>query len=268
MTNPIAFIDLETTGTNIATDRICEIAITVIIDGKIDYTYHKYIDPEIDISPEASKVHGLVRGEGPLAGAKKFSEYAAEIYSVISGFDIAGHRIMQFDLPLLVEELLRAGIQRFPSPDVKFFDTYELQAHLFPRTLKFSYEQMTGKTFDDSKAHGAAYDTNCAAELFHVQQSRFTPTELNSAKEIMHNISTREKVMVDFAGKLKVNPDGFIVYNFGKHVNTRVSLEKQYASWMMGGEFTRNTKNWLHYCMKHSDNYQAILNEMNNGNQI
>lgn len=256
---PLVFLDLETTGTSISTDRICEIALIKTDDGHIIEDLHLYVDPEIPIPEEASKIHSLYRDQGPMAGAQLFKAHKEKIFSFLSGSDIAGHQIMYFDLPLLVEEFIRAGIDNFPQPGCKFVDTYRLQEKLFPRTLEFCYEQLTGKQFNHDYAHSARYDALCSLEVYQ-RQIKFKQFE-TANRNALHDMATRNNIIVDFAGKFKVNKNGLICYAFGKNEGKRVSSDLNYLDWMAKGDFTGDTKRWLHLCIKYHDEYHQIMNE-------
>jgi DNA polymerase III subunit epsilon len=254
---PVVFFDLETTGTNISRDKIVEICCYKYSfrSGEmiLEELLHLYIDPQVPIPEEASKIHGLYNNKGHLENAKPFSFHAERLFKFLSGCYLGGHRVLDFDVPILVEHFLDVGIQ-YPDIELCVFDTYRIHSFLFPRTLAFVYEQMTHRPFDNSKAHGAVYDAKCSAEIFEKHEALLTAM---NPKEI-HEISTNNKQIVDFAGKLTVNKDGFVVYNFGKKQSTRVSSDTSYMSWMMNNDFTNDTKEWLKLCLKYQDHFLTI----------
>ena len=255
---PLCFLDLESTGTNIASDRICEIALIKLFEGKILEELHHYIDPEIPIPEAATAIHGLKRNEGTLKEAKTFADLAQEIFHFIKGCDIAGHSIMQFDLPLLVEEFLRAGISSFPVTGTQFVDTLFNQAKIAPRTLEGVWNFYMSAPFDRSQAHGATYDARASMEIYKAQIELHGP-QLGQTREDLHNIATKNKLIVDFAGKLTLNKDKMIVYAFGKNEGVRVTNDTNYLAWMLKNDFTADTKKWLNLCIKFQDDYFRIL---------
>lgn len=257
---PIVFLDLETTGVSVSSDRICEIAMVKAYEGEIIADFHRYIDPIIEIPEEVSKVHGLRKGIGPMIDAKPFQDSAQEIFDFLKGADIAGHQIMIFDLPLLVEEFIRAKVDNFPLQGTKFIDTYRNQEKIFPRTLEFSYEQLTGKPFNKDIAHTAHYDASCSLELYFAQVKQYSQ-RLGESRNDLHNLATRGKQIIDFAGKLNLNDKGLICYAFGKNEGKRVTSDVQYVRWMLNGDFTGDTKRWLNLCIKYHDDYYRILKE-------
>lgn len=245
---PIAFFDLETTGVNISKDRIVEIAIIRLeSDGKI-VKYQTYLNPEISISEEVTKITGLKNDF--LKDYPTFKLQAKGIADFMSGCNIAGHNIVRFDVPILVEEFLRVGID-FPSDDVKFIDTMNIQAYLYPRTLEAVYSLMVGSPLEKSNLHGAEFDTSLTMEIYKAQIDRLAGIDIESiTDENIHNISLRNKSIVDFAGKLTLNADNEIVYAFGKNEGKLVSSDPSYAAWILAQDFTLNTKQWIKHALE------------------
>lgn len=252
---PLAFIDLESTGISITEDRICQIAIEKIFpNGKENEKFDMYFNPTKPMQLEAAEITGLT--DDMLKDYPLFKDQAPAVSAFLYGCDLAGHNIMRFDLPLLVEEMIRAGIHNFPEPGTMFVDTHLLMAKIMPRTLEFSYEYLTGNKFDSGQAHGAAYDAFISSEVYKKQVEKHENL-LGPNRNALHDISTYGRKIVDFSGKFTVNEKGLVIFNFGKHQGKRVTYDLQYLQWMLKGDFTADTKRWIHYCIKHQDDYYA-----------
>lgn len=252
---PLCFFDLETTGVDVAKDRIVEIAMWKMGENNIPLTLHFYVNPGIPIPTEASAVHGLTMET--LQYEKPFKELAPEIHAFVKGCDLAGHNIMGLDVPILVEEFIRAEIP-FPEPGIKLVDTFHLQAKIAPRTLEYVFMILTGKKWEKDKAHGALYDTERTVEVYEAQTQNWGSVLGNTRAEL-HAISTRGKELVDFAGKLTLNDKGVVCWNFGKHIGKRVTCDLSYVDWFLKGDFTRDSKRWVNDCIKYQDDYGKIM---------
>jgi len=258
MSRPVVFFDLEATDTNPATARIAEISMVKVdlqrylsheeIIDKISF----YVNPTVPMSPGAVEVTGIT--DELLAFHPPFSEVASVIANFISGCDLAGHNIMGFDLPLLAEELLRAGHHGVINKETRFIDTLKNQSVIMPRTLGACYKHYTGLEMDDKKAHGAEYDTEVAKIVFACQVDNHSDV-IGEGIEEYHKIATNGKQIVDFAGKLALNENRHIVYNFGKNINKTITSDRQYAEWMLKSDFTLDTKMWI----KHALNFDSIF---------
>ncbi len=253
---PVVFFDLETTGTNISKDRIVEIAMikVEVIDGETSTTQmQSYFNPEIPMHPEAAIITGLT--DDFLKDFSSFKIAAPGIFEFLKGCDLAGHNIIGFDVPILVEEFLRCSYD-FPAPDVSFIDTFQIQAKLFPRTLEFVYETLTGKKVDKDSLHGAMADTKLSVEVFNAQIENFADQVPNDRAEL-HKISTRDRKILDYAGRLTVNESGEIIYTFGKNEGKSVASDPNYAAWVLGGDFTLDTKRWIQHAMRNKGKLQG-----------
>jgi DNA polymerase III subunit epsilon len=247
---PIVFIDCETTGTEVATDRVVEVALLKIINNHITDTFQTYINPGKMMHPEAAAVTGLT--DEFLKDFSPFSTHAEAILSFIGNADIAGHNIMRFDIPIMVEEFLRLGI-KFPLRTTMFLDTFQNQSFLYPRDLAACVEFYTGQKVDESKLHGATADNVLALKLYQEQMKKHGD-KLGSVED-QHKLATQNKKIVDYAGKLTLK-DGFIIFNFGKHEGQRVTSEPKYVDWILNSPtFTINTKKCIEYAMAHNDVY-------------
>ena len=240
LTRPICFIDLETTGINVSTDRIVEIAIVKIgVDGT-KQVKRRLVNPEMPIPKESSDVHGIT--DEMVKDAPTFKAMANEIKQFMEGADIGGYNSNRFDVPMLNEEFLRAGI----SVDIesrKLLDVQKVFHKMEQRTLSAAYQFYCHKTLED--AHTAEADATATWEVLEAQIERY-PQIGNTVESIVK--FTGEEEIVDFARRL-IYENGVIVFNFGKHKGKSVvqvlKEEPQYYDWMMKGDFALHTKQKL-----------------------
>ncbi len=240
---PIVFFDLETTGTNIATDRIVEVSyIKVYPDGN-EETKCVRINPEMHIPESASAVHGI-RDED-VADCPTFRDVAPELAKAISGCDFAGFNSNRFDVPVLAEEFLRAGNVEIDLHKCRFIDVQNIYHKLERRTLGAAYKFYCGK--DLKNAHSATADTRATYEVLAAQLDRY-PGDLKNDVEFLSDFS-RMADNVDFAGRMVYDEHRDIVFNFGKYKGQKVTdvLRKhpEYKDWIQKGEFTHDTKQTL-----------------------
>jgi DNA polymerase-3 subunit epsilon len=239
--NPIAFFDLETTGINIAKDRIVEISILKIDPGGKEDHLTIRINPTIPINPEATKIHGITNED--LADAPTFSEVAKNLLHFLEGCDLAGYNSNKFDIPLLAEEFLRANVE-FDFKKRKVIDVQVIFHKMEQRTLSAAYKFYCKKDLKD--AHTAEADTHATYEILKAQIDRYE--NLENDIESLSEFSTMTD-NVDFAGRIVYNENGVEVFNFGKHKGVPVEEilrnEPSYYSWMMNGDFPLYTKKVL-----------------------
>lgn len=255
---PVVFLDTETTGVDISKDRIIEIALIKVEwnedqNEELITKLQTFLDPGIPVPIEASNVHGLTNDF--LKDFSSFRTAAPGINEFLKGCDLAGHNIVRFDIPLLVEEFLRVNIN-FPDADVKFIDTLQIQAKLFPRTLEFVYEFLTGEKPDKSKLHGAMADAELSMMIASRQMKDYGD-QLPEDQEGIHQLSIMGKKIVDFAGKLTTNEAGDIVYAFGKNEGKKVTSDPNYATWILSNDFTLDTKRWIKHAMANNGKLQG-----------
>ena len=237
--NPIVFFDLETTGVNIATDRIVEISYLKVYPNGKEECKTLRINPGIPIPPESTAVHGI--SDADVANCPTFKEVAKTIAREIEGCDLAGYNSNRFDIPLLVEELLRAGVDIDLSKR-KMIDVQTIFHKMEQRTLSAAYKFYCDKDLND--AHTAEADTRATYEVLKSQLDRYEnlPNDVAALAEF----STHNK-NVDFAGRIVYNDKGVEVFNFGKYKGRSVAevfkTDIGYYGWMMQGDFTLNTKN-------------------------
>lgn len=239
---PVMFLDVETTGIDLVKDRIVEIGL--VKWGEIIFS--QGFNPGIPMSAEAAQVTGLT--DEILSTCPPFREHAQKIFELLTGHDIAGHNIVNFDVPILVEEFSRCGLA-FPEQGTQFIDTQRNMAKIFPRTLASAFEIFTGRKIDNAQAHGACYDAMAAEQIYFAQAAKYTSV-LGTTREALHAIATNGKQIVDFAGKLKLNDKFEICWNFGKNLGKRVTSDLSYLQWVLGTEMTMDTRRWIDHAIK------------------
>lgn len=251
--NPVCFFDLETTGTNITQDRIIEIAVIRIQTNGEQLTRSHRLNPTIPIPPEAAAIHGIT--DEDVKNLPTFKEVAREYAKLFEGADLAGFNIMRFDLPLLVEEFLRAGVE-FDYTRKKIIDAQRIFHLMEKRTLSAAYRFYTGRELKE--AHSAEADTAASMEVLMAQIKRYENQpvldgngrkigEIKNDMEELARLTSSE--MVDLAGRIIRNEKGEEIFNFGKHKNKKVldvlRDEPSYYDWMMNGDFPMDTKRKL-----------------------
>ena len=232
---PLAFFDLETTGVNIATDRIVEISIVKVFPDGTREILTKRVNPTIPISPEATEIHGIT--DADVADKPTFSKIAREVSAFLTGCDMAGYNILRFDLPMLVEEMLRAGAKHFPREGARFIDAMSIFHHYEKRDLDAALKFYCNKGLED--AHSAEADALATVDVLNAQIERY---ELGDDIGQLQEISTQGKEIIDYAGKFTRDENGDIVFTFGKNKGKQVVDERDYVEWMCRGEFTFDTK--------------------------
>ena len=240
--NPLVFFDLETTGTNITTDRIIELAyVKVFPNGKTEEK-DIYINPGMPIPPASTAVHHIT--DEMVADKPLFKDVARNIAKVFEGADIAGFNSNRFDVPLLIEELLRAGVNLDISKR-KFVDVQTIFHKMEQRTLSAAYRFYCDKCLED--AHTAAADTFATYEVLKAQLDRYEG-KLENSIEFLSKFSTQNN-NADFAGFIVFNDKGVEVFNFGKNKGIPVEqvLKEQpgYFAWMLNSDFPLYTKKIL-----------------------
>lgn len=237
--NPIVFFDLETTGTNINSDRIVEISYLKVYPNGNEESKTMKINPECHIPEESSAIHGIY--DADVADCPTFKEVAKNIAKDFEGADIAGFNSNRFDIPLLVEEFLAAGVDIDLSKR-KFVDVQVIFHKMEQRTLSAAYKFYCGKSLED--AHSAEADTRATYEVLQGQLDRY-PDDLKNDIAFLSEMSNYNN-NVDLAGRMIFNDDGVEVFNFGKYKGVPVTevLQKDagYFSWVLNSDFTRNTK--------------------------
>lgn len=240
LTKPLAFIDLETTGTNLGTDRIIEIAIIKILPDGTRSVKRKLINPEIPIPQASTEIHGIT--DAMVKDAPFFRQVAQELKQMLDHCDLAGYNSNRFDIPLLMEEFLRSQID-FDMKGRRMVDVQKIFHQMEQRTLSAAYKFYCNKNLDN--AHSAEVDASATYEILEAQTEKY-PALGNTVESILK--ATGEDVIVDFARRF-IMDNGVEVFNFGKFKGRAVAdvlrAEPQYYDWMMKGDFPQHTKQKL-----------------------
>ena len=240
LSKPIAFIDLETTGISITNDRIIEIAIVKIAADGTRLVKRKLINPGMPIPAGSTAVHGIT--DEMVKDAPSFKQVANECKQFMDHCDIGGYNSNRFDIPMLIEEFLRAGIE-FSTEGRKFVDVQKIFHKMEERTLSAAYKFYCQKILEG--AHNAEADAQATYEILEAQVTRY-PQMGATVDSIVQ--FTGEDEMVDFARRF-IKENGIEIFNFGKHKGKTVEKvlkeEPQYYDWMMKGDFAMNTKQKL-----------------------
>ena len=239
---PIIFFDLETTGVDTSRDRIVEISMVKIdVDGTKQVKTRR-INPEMHIPEEATEVHGIT--DEDVKDCPTFREKAPELKTIFEGCDLAGFNSNRFDIPLLAEEFIRAGVM-IDLSSVRRVDVQNIYHKLERRTLVAAYKFYCGKDLEN--AHSALADTEATLEVLEAQLEHY-PEELQNDIDFLAEFSSRDNY-IDFAGRFAYNEKGEEIVNFGKHkgrlVKDVLRIEPSYYNWMMQSDFTMNTKQVL-----------------------
>ncbi|MDG1147319.1 MAG: 3'-5' exonuclease [Crocinitomicaceae bacterium] len=243
----LAIFDLEATGLSVTNDRIVEIAIVKIApDGKRS-EFHKRLNPEQAIPKEVSEIHGIY--DEDIKDAPTFKQIIPELEAFIENTDIAGYNSNKFDLPMLAEELLRAGSEIDLSTK-NHIDVQNIFHKMEQRTLIAAYAFYCNK--DLKNAHSAMADADATWEVLDAQISKYD--EIQDDVPFLANFSSYGNVSrLDFAGRLALNKEGVEIYNFGKHKGKTIKdvsiAEPGYYGWMMDADFPRYTKQCLKKAM-------------------
>ncbi len=235
---PIIFFDLETTGVDTSRDRIVEISMIKIMPDGERITRTRRINPQMPIPPSSTAIHGIT--DEDVADCPTFAQVARSLAQFVEGCDFGGFNSNRFDMPVLVEEFLRANVE----VDFKrrsFIDVQNIFHKKEQRTLVAAYKFYCDKDLND--AHSAEADTLATYEVFLAQLERYD--DLPQDIEGLAEFSTHNKT-VDFAGRIIYDENGVEVFSFGKHrgvaVETVFSREPSYYEWMMNGDFPLYTK--------------------------
>lgn len=242
LANCIIFFDLETTGVNIAKDRIVEISVLKVYPNGQEEQKTIRVNPEMPIPKEASEVHGIY--DEDVKDCPTFKEIAKELAHYMEGCDLGGYNSNRFDIPLLAEEFLRVGVD-FDMRKRKFVDVQTIFHKMEQRTLSAAYRFYCDKSLED--AHTAAADTSATYEVLKAQLERYGD-KLENNIEFLSKFSTQNNT-ADFAGFIVYNEKGEEVFNFGKNKGVPVAkvLKEQpgYFSWVLNSEFPLYTKKVL-----------------------
>jgi len=268
---PLAFFDLEATGINVGVDRIVEIAILKAMPDGSELIQTKRINPEIPIPLASSLIHGIY--DEDIKSEPTFASVAKEIAEFIGDADLAGYNSNKFDIPMLLEEFLRAGVD-FDMQGRKFVDVQNIFHQMEQRTLKAAYKFYCDQEIIN--AHSAEADIRATYEVLLAQLDKYKDKEFEDKQgkistpvvndvEALHAFTNLNKV-VDFAGRMVYNENGEEVINFGKHKGRTVEqvfdTEPSYYAWMKQGDFPLYTKKkldeiWARWSKKKDEQRQA-----------
>ena len=239
--NPLIFFDLETTGVNITKDRIVEISYIKVFPNGQEQEKTIRVNPGMPIPPEATAIHHIT--DEDVKDKPLFKDIAKDLSHVFEGCDIAGFNSNRFDIPLLMEEFLRAGVN-FDISKRKFIDIQTIFHKMEQRTLVAAYKFYCNKDLND--AHSASADTRATYEVLKAQLDRYS--SLENDVDYLSKFSSQNR-NVDLAGRIVLNDQNVEVFNFGKYkgqpVEEVLRRDIGYFSWMMQGDFPQNTKNVL-----------------------
>ncbi len=239
--NPLIFFDLETTGINVASDRIVEISWLKLMPSGQESSNTQLINPTISIDPRATAVHGIT--DQDVQDKPTFKEMARSLAREFEGCDLAGYNSNKFDIPLLAEEFLRADVD-FDMSKRKFIDVQVIFHKMEQRTLGAAYKFYCQKDLD--QAHSAQADTRATYEILKAQLDRYE--ELENDVDFLSGFSSQKR-NVDFAGRIVLNEYDVEVFNFGKYKGEPVEevLQKDpgYFGWILNGDFPMHTKKVL-----------------------
>lgn len=238
---PIVFFDLETTGVNVGSDRIVEYSFLKIFPDETEELRTSLINPTIPIPYPASMIHGIY--DKDVIGKPSFRDIAAELKLFLDNCDLAGYNSNKFDIPLLVEEFLRAEIE-FEIKGRSLIDVQNIFHKMEERTLSAAYKFYCSKELKN--AHSAEADIKATYEILRAQIQKYE--NLKNDTGFLHEFSSRSN-NVDFAGRIIYDSKGKEIFNFGKHkgltVEEVLQKEPSYYAWMMQGDFPLYTKKVL-----------------------
>jgi len=238
--NSIVFFDLETTGLNISKDKIIEIAMLKINPDQSEQRYCKRLNPEIPIPKESTEIHGLT--DADLKDCATFKELASEIKDFIGDADLAGYNSNKFDIPFLLEEFLALGIE-LPMENRKFIDVQTIFHKMEQRTLSAAFKFYCNKEIEN--AHSAEADVHATYEVLKAQLDKYS--EIENDIDFLSDFSQNGKnKKVDFIGRLALNDNNEVMYNFGKHAGKTIkevyAIEPGYHKWIIDNDFPMYTK--------------------------
>lgn len=251
--NPLVIFDLETTGIKISEDRIVEYSFVKIHPDQTKEVKSQRINPTIPIPLETSLIHGIY--DKDVAEAPTFKMIAKNLAKWLEGCDLGGFNVIRFDVPMLVEEFLRADVD-FEIKNRKLIDAQKFFHLMEKRNLSAAYKFYCDKDLKD--AHSAEADTLATVAVLEAQIEKYNQQEVidnlgnplgtfQNDMQALHNLTFTK--MADLAGRLVYNRQDEIVFNFGKHRGKTVAevlkKEPSYYDWMMKGDFTRDTKRKL-----------------------
>lgn len=257
----IVFFDVETTGLNVVRDRIVQIALVKLSkNGQEPQSFSTLVNPGIPISEESMAIHGITPKD--LANKPTFRQLAQKIWDFIGNADLAGYNSNRFDVPMLMEEFARVGME-FDVSKRRLIDVQRIFYKMEPRTLKAAYRLYCGKELTD--AHDALADVKATIEVFQGQLTMYEgkdlldedgnliPAPIKNDIQALHDF-TNDLNFLDATQKLRVQPDGTAVFNFGKYMGQPVrevlAKDKNYYFWILEKEFSSQVKQIMKQIMR------------------
>jgi DNA polymerase-3 subunit epsilon len=243
---PIIFFDLETTGTDHVKDRIIELALIKLNPNGTKEKYVKRVNPGMPIPAETTAIHGIT--DEDVKDHPPFKMIAHELYNWMKGCDLGGYNSNKFDIPMLAEELLRAGVA-VDFTERNMIDVQQIFFKMEARTLAAAYAFYCGKQLEN--AHSAEADISATIEVLESQLDKYE--DLGTDVKKLHEFTTGE-TLVDYARRM-VMKDGEPIFNFGKYKGRKVeevfTVEPQYYDWMMQADFPLHTKQKISDILNH-----------------
>ena len=257
----LVFFDIESTGLSVVRDKIVQIAlIKMFKNGDPPAEFMTLVNPGIPISEEAMAVHGITPKD--LANKPTFQQVAQKIWDFIGNADLAGYNSNRFDVPMLMEEFARVGMD-FEVSKRRLIDVQRIFYKMEPRTLKAAYRLYCGKEMTD--AHDALADVQATLEVFKGQletydgvdlldeDGKLIPAPIKNDMQVLHDF-TNDLNFLDATQRMRVQPDGTAIFNFGKYnghpVKDVLAKDKNYYHWMMDKEFSTQVKQILREMMR------------------
>lgn len=260
----LVFFDVETTGLNVVRDRIVQIALVKLHkNGEPQSELSMLINPGIPISEESMQIHGITPKD--LANKPTFQQVAQKIWDFIGDCDLGGYNSNRFDVPMLMEEFSRVGME-FDVSKRRLLDVQRIFYKMEPRTLKAAYRFYCGQELTD--AHDALADVKATIDVFKGQlhtyegkdlideEGKVVEAPIKNDIQTLHTF-TNDLNFLDATQKLRVQPDGVVIFNFGKYAGKPVHevflKEKNYFHWMLEREFSSQVKQIIRQIMKELD---------------
>lgn len=257
----LVFFDVETTGLNVIRDRILQLGMVKLLkNGQPPIEMCMLINPGIPISEESMQIHGITPKD--LANKPTFSQVAQKIWDFIGNSDLAGYNSNRFDVPMLMEEFARVGME-FDVSKRRLIDVQRIFYKMEPRTLRAAYRLYCGRELED--AHDALADVKATLEVFKGQLQVYEgkdlldedgntiPAPIKNNMQALHDF-TNDLNFLDATQKLRVQPDGKVIFTFGKYANQEVKevlrKEKNYGHWILEKEFSSQVKQIIRQMMK------------------
>ncbi|MCA0236030.1 MAG: 3'-5' exonuclease [Bacteroidetes bacterium] len=261
LTRDLVFFDVETTGLNVIRDRIVQIALVKLFkNGQPPEELTMLINPGIPISEESMQIHGITPKD--LANKPVFAQVAQKIWDFIGTSDLAGYNSNRFDVPMLMEEFARVGME-FDISKRRLIDVQRIFYKMEPRTLKAAYRLYCQRELED--AHDALADVKATIDVFKGQLRAYEgkdlwdedgstiPAPIKNDMQALHDF-TNDLHFLDATQKLRVQPDGVVVFNFGKYMGQPVKevlkKERNYGIWIQEREFSSQVKQIIRQMMK------------------